>query len=97
MVSSYLALPRSDHLKQLLHTIAKLKKNHNWELVFDPTSNLEIKMNSFERKDWACSATEFGNIAEIFPLNFPMSRDHQGFFSLLFHVDADYAVDTINK
>ena len=39
MMSSYLALPREGHLKEVLHMFAHLKKYHNSELVFDPSDS----------------------------------------------------------
>ena len=92
MMSSHLALPRSGHLKQLIHIFAYLKKNHNSELVFDP-SDPEIDMNTFERKDWA--STEFGTISEILPGNAPPPRG-QG-FTMRAYVDADHAGDAITR
>ena len=37
MMSSHMALPRVGHLDQLFHMFAYLKRNHNTELVFDPS------------------------------------------------------------
>ena len=93
MMSSYLALPREGHLHQLYHIFAHLKRNHNSEMVFDP-SDPEIDMVQFLRQDW--SATEFGNdLVEDIPLNAPASRGH-GFVMREF-VDADHAGDTISR
>ena len=50
MMSSYLALPRCGHLEELFHVFAYLRKNHNAEMVFDP-SVLDIDMEDFEHKD----------------------------------------------
>ena len=92
MMSSHLALPRSGHLKQLYHMFAYLKKNHNSELVFDP-SDPEIDASSFERQDWV--STEFGNLTEILPDNAPAPRG-QG-FRMKAYVDADHAGDVITR
>jgi hypothetical protein len=70
-----------------------LKRNHNSEMVFDP-SDPEIDMAQFPRQDW--SATEFGDdLIEEIPLNAPASRGH-GFVMRAF-VDADLAGDTITR
>ena len=72
MMSSHLALPRRGHLDQLLHMFAYLKKNHNAELVFDP-SDPDIDKSLFERKDW--SSSEFGLVGkEEIPANAPEAR-----------------------
>jgi hypothetical protein len=93
MMSSHLALPREGHLQQLYHIFAHLKRNHNSEMVFDP-SDPEIDMAQFPRQDW--SATEFGDdLIEEIPLNAPASRGH-GFVMRAF-VDADLAGDTITR
>ena len=59
MMSSHLALPREEHLDQVLQIFAYLKKYHNAELVYD-TSDPVVEMNDYERRDWTSS--EFGHI-----------------------------------
>ena len=54
MMSSCLALPREGHLDALFHAFAYLKKNHNAEMVFDPTEPV-VDMGKFEREDWSFS------------------------------------------
>ena len=49
------------HLLQLYHMFAYLKKNHNAEMMFDP-SDPDIDPNDFQRRDW--EATEFGDELE---------------------------------
>jgi hypothetical protein len=92
MMSSHLALPRKGHLDQVYHMFGYLKKNHNSELVFDP-SDPEIDMNAFEKADWA--STEFGNMKEDLPPNAPKARG-QG-FTMRAYVDADHAGDSITR
>ena len=93
MMSSHLALPRVGHLNQLLHMFAYLKKNHNSELVFDP-SDPDIDKSLFERKDWTSS--EFGLAGEEeIPANAPEARG-QG-FTMSGYVDADHATDSMTR
>ena len=93
MMSSHLALPRRGHLDQLLHMFAYLKKNHNAELVFDP-SDPDIDKSLFERKDW--SSSEFGLVGkEEIPANAPEARG-QG-FTMSGYVDADHATDSMTR
>jgi hypothetical protein len=94
MMSSHLALPRQGHLEQLLHVFAYLKKNHNAELVLDPSDPV-VDETSFDRKDWTSS--EFGHVQgkEELPGNMPEPR---GFgFVMRAKVDADHASDTISR
>ena len=46
-----LALPREGHLKQVFRMFAYLEKQHNSEMVFDPTIP-EIDYNEFQKQDW---------------------------------------------
>ena len=94
MMSSHLVLPRTGHLDQLFHIFAYLKKNHNSELVFDP-SDPNLDMGLFERRDWASS--EFGHLVdgEELPPNAPEPRG-QGFV-MSGYVDADHATDTMTR
>ena len=48
MMSSHLALPREGHLEAVFHMFEYLKKNHNSEMVFDP-SEPDIDMSDFPR------------------------------------------------
>ena len=93
MLSSHLALPREGHLEEVLHVFAYLKKNHNAEMVFDPSDTI-IDPNQFPRRDW--EATEFGNeLTEEMPGNMPKTRG-QG-FTMTAYVDADHAGDSITR
>lgn len=92
MMSSHLALPREGHFAQLLHIFAYLKKNHNSEIVFDP-SEPDLDMSKFERKDW--EATEFGEVEESLPCGMPQPR---GFgFTMRAFIDADHAGDVVTR
>ena len=93
MMSSYLAMPRAGHMEQLLHMFAYLKRNHNAELVLDP-SPPNIDLSLFPRQDW--EATEFGNdLEEELPENRPEER---GFgFVMTAYVDADHAGDSVTR
>ena len=59
MMSSHLALPSEGHLNQFYHVFGYLKKNHNTELVFDPSDPV-VDESAFERKYWAFS--ELGHL-----------------------------------
>ena len=87
MMSSYLALPREGHLRQLLQIFAYLKKYHNTEMLFDPSDPV---IALFEKRDWTSS--EFGHIQGTEEL--PPEPRGQG-FTMVAKVDADHAVDTV--
>ena len=61
MMSTHLALPRKGHMEQVMQIFGYLKKNHNVELVFDP-SDPTINEQDFERRDWASS--EFRHVED---------------------------------
>ena len=72
MMSSHLALPRDEHLQQVLHIFGYLKPYHNTEMVYDPSDPV-IDKAQFDRQDWASS--EFGNhLTEELPGNMPALR-----------------------
>ena len=58
-MSSHLALPCCQHLQQLFHMFAYLKKHHNSELVFDPSNPIKNE-GEFKLHDW--TSREFGHI-----------------------------------
>ena len=67
MMSSHLALPRDEHLQQVLHIFGYLKKYYNTEMVYDPTDPV-IDEQKFDRQDWTSS--EFGsNLKKELPGN----------------------------
>ena len=94
MMSSYMAMPREGHLRQLLHMFSYLDRFHNTELVLDPSDPV-LDYGDFERKDWTSS--EFGHVdgEECLPANMPQSRG-MGF---VMHslVDADHASDSVTR
>ena len=94
MLSSHLAMPRKEHLDQVLHIFAYLCKYHNTELVYDPSDPVE-EHDVFERRDWTSS--EFGAVQgkEEIPPNMPETRG-QG-FTMHAKVNADHASDTITR
>ena len=59
MMSSYMAMPREGHLRQLLHMFSYLDRFYNTELVLDPSDPV-LDYGDFERKDWTSS--EFGHV-----------------------------------
>ena len=93
MLSSHLALPREGHLDQIFNIFAYLKRNHNSEMIFDP-SDPDIDQSLFDRKDW--TASEFGlTLEEVLPPNMSTPRGI-GFVMRAF-VDADHAGDSITR
>ena len=46
MLSSFLAMPREGHLRQVLHIFSYLKYHHNSRIIMNPT-NLDIKVSDF--------------------------------------------------
>ena len=83
LLSSHLALPRVGHLEEVYHIFAYLKRNHNTEMVFDPSDTV-IDETKFPRGDW--SSTEFGDLEEELPLNMPKPRGLG--FTMSAYVDA---------
>ena len=94
MLSSHLALPRQGHLDQVIHMLLYLKKYHNSCLIFDSTEP-DIDMSEFERKDWTSS--EFGLIdgVEEFPSNALKPRGIG--VTTWARADADHADDTTTR
>ena len=93
MLSSYLASPRTGHLRQALQIFAYLKKHHNAVMVFDPSDPV-IDELLFERKDWASS--EFGGVGgEILPPNRPEPCGLG--FTMKAKVDANHAGDSMTR
>ena len=93
MMASALAMPREGHLKQVIHMFAYLKRNHNAEMVFDPTEP-DIDERDFPQQDW--SATEFGDrLEEEIPPNAPKGRGIG--VTITAYVDADHAGDTVTR
>ena len=72
------------------------KKNHDSELVFDP-SDQEIDMSLFLERDW--SVSEFGHVhVKKLPPNAPEASRGLGFTMLAYHVlDADHATDSVTR
>ena len=80
-------------MNQIYHIFAYLKKNHNAELVLDP-SEPEINPHEFERKDW--EATEFGDeLEEELPPNRPKALGCG--IIMRAYVDADHAAETVTR
>lgn len=94
MMSSHAALPREEHLQQVLHIFSYLDKFNNTELVFNPSDPI-IKETNFERKDLTCS--EYGHVEgeEVLPENMPAPRGLG--FTMRGKVDADHAGDSVSR
>ena len=72
---------------------AYLKRNHNSEMIFDPSDTV-IDESLFDRKDW--TASEFGlSLEEVLLKNMPQPRG-MGFVTQSY-VDADHASDLITR
>ena len=90
---SHLALPREGNLQQIFHMFAYLKRNHNSEMIFDPSDPV-VDESLFEEQDW--TATEFGlSLTEELPGNMPQTRGSG--FVMRAYVDADHAGDSITR
>ena len=94
MMLPCLAMPREGHLSEVLHIFAYLKKYHNAELVYNP-STPEIDESKFEVQDWTSS--KFGHVQgkEELPPNMPEPRGTG--FVMQANVDADHASDTVSR
>ena len=73
MMSTHLALPRKGHMEQVMQIFGYLKKNHNVELVFDP-SDPTINEQDFERRNWASSEFRHVEDKEELPPNMLEAR-----------------------
>ena len=71
IMSSHLDLPREGNLEAVFNMFAYLKKNHNSEMVFDP-SEPDIDMSDFPRKDWSLSI--YGDVKDDMPPMCPTSE-----------------------
>jgi hypothetical protein len=94
MMSSHMALPREEHLKELYHIFAYLKAHANAEMVFDPTPIISDK-SLFEREDWSYSPYDYESLKEELPSDMPESHGQ----SMIMHVfvDADHAGDLVTQ
>jgi hypothetical protein len=95
MLLSHLVLSREGHLAQTFHIFSYLRKYHNTEMVFDPSSDPVVDESMFDLKDWTSS--EFGHVAgeEQKPTNMPQLRGLG--FVIRAKVDADHVADTTTR
>ena len=54
MMYSHLSLPQDGNLNQLFHMFVYLKKYHNTEMVYEPSSPV-IEESVFDQEDWTSS------------------------------------------
>jgi len=94
MMSSYLALPREGHLKELYHIFAYLKARSNAEMVFDPTP-IDPDKTLFEHQDWSYSPHGYESLKEELPSDMPVP--HGQTMTMRVFVDADHAVDQVTR
>ena len=97
MMASCVALPRKVHFDQVCHIFGYLKKHHDTELVFGPSSPY-INIDDFERREWTTS--EFRHLLEedLKPKrtsNIPAPRCIM--FTVRGKVDANHATDTVTR
>ena len=91
MLLSQIAFPSEGHIQQLFHMFAYLKRNHNSEMIFDPSDPV-IDESIFDQKYWTVS--EFWlSLEEVLPKNMP--QPHGMGFVMLSYIDADHAGDSI--
>ena len=95
MMSSHLALPRKGHMEQVMQIFRYLKKYHNADLIFDPSSPTINEQDFEKKKDWTSS--EFRHIEgrEELPPNMPEPRGMG--FTIIAKVDADHASGTVTR
>ena len=67
MMTSHSAIPRVDHIQQLLHIFAYPKNYHNSQMVFYP-SYPEINTDDFPWRDWS---QFYGEQVEELPKDYP--------------------------
>ena len=102
MMSSHLALPREGHLEAVFHMFAYLKKNHNSEMVFDP-SEPDIDMSDFPREYWSLSI--YGDVKEDMPPTCPFTESGPADmpaprgvgFTMTVYVDCDLGGDCVTR
>ena len=95
-MSSCLALPREEHMIQIIRIFKYLNTYHNTKLVFDP-SLPNIDENDFRRKDWTGTPYNKGDnsLKKQLPPNWP---DEYGIgFVLRMFVDSDHAGDKVTR
>ena len=92
MLSSHLALPRKGHLEQVFHIFGYLKKHHNSEMVFDP-STPTLDPETFPRQDWSQSI--YGDVQEVLPPNMPKPLGMEMMMRVF--VDSDHAGESLTR
>ena len=93
-MSSHLALPREGHLSEVLHIFAYLKKHHNSEMVFDPTTPV-IDGNLFVKQDWSYSPYGCEELVEELPDGMPTPIGQT--MTMRVYVDSDHAGDVLTR
>jgi hypothetical protein len=94
MMSSHLALPRVEHLKEIYHIFAYLKAHSNTKMVFDPTP-VAVDMNLFEQQDWSYLPYGCEGLKEELPHNMPKACSPS--MTMRVCVDANHAGDLITQ
>ena len=92
MMSSHLCMPRKGHLEQLFHVFGYLKKHHNAEMPFDP-STPDMDMAKFPRQDWSQSI--YGDVGEALPPNMPKPLGRE--MVMRVYIDSDHAGESLTR
>jgi hypothetical protein len=94
MMSSHLALPRVEHLKEIYHIFAYLKAHSNTKMVFNPTP-VTPHMSLFERQDWSYLPYGCEGLVEELPSNMPKVCGPS--MTMRVYVDADHVGDLLTR
>jgi hypothetical protein len=85
MLSTFLCMPREDHLDAVYHLFEYLSLHHNARVVFDPTYP-DVDMHAFIKIDWK---PMYGEVKEAIPPHAPVTRGKT--IDLHLFVDYDHA------
>jgi hypothetical protein len=91
MLSTYLCLPREDHLEAVFHVFAYLGLHHNARVVCDPTY-LSVYMGTSIKTDWK---SMYGDVKEMIPSYAPIPRGKE--LDLRLFVDSDQAGEKFTR
>jgi hypothetical protein len=85
ILSTFLCMPREDHLDAEYHLFAYLSLHHSARVLFDPTYP-DVDMHAFIKTDWK---PMYGDVKEAIPPNAPVTRGKE--IDLCLFVDSDHA------
>lgn len=94
MLASCLAMPRYGHLMELFNIFTYLRKHHNTEMVFDPSTPYINIEDDFPKQDWLTSVyLNDGVTSEEIPTDSPTAKGKSMIMRLF--VDSDHAGDKV--